>query len=179
DAVRAAQDLPADQPAVHPQRRGLHAGPPGVRQPVQRLRRTGDQHRRTVLPARPDLRADRAAALRQQRPVTMRILVDITHPAHAHFFRHAITAWRADGHEVLITSRDKDMTFTLLDEFGFEHTRIGRARRGVAGRGIGLAGRAWALNRIVRAFRPDVATAIAGTFIAYGCLPGRVPTVVF
>lgn len=109
----------------------------------------------------------------------MRILVDITHPAHAHFFRHAITAWRADGHEVLITSRDKDMTFTLLDEFGFEHTRIGRARRGVAGLGIELAGRAWALNRIVRAFRPDVATAIAGTFIAYGCLPGRVPTVVF
>jgi len=109
----------------------------------------------------------------------MRILVDITHPAHAQFFRHAITCWRAAGHEVRITSRDKDITFALLDEFGYDHTPIGRARRGVMGLGIELLQRAWGLSRVIRQFRPDVATAVAGTFIVYGCLPRRIPTVVF
>jgi predicted glycosyltransferase len=109
----------------------------------------------------------------------MRILVDITHPAHAHFFRHAIHRWQNEGHAVRITSRDKDIAIALLDEFGFEHTTIGHARRGVSGLGIELVERAWGLGRVIREFRPQVATAIAGTFIVYGCLPYRVPTVVF
>jgi predicted glycosyltransferase len=109
----------------------------------------------------------------------MRILVDITHPAHAHFFRHAICRWQNEGHAVCITSRDKDIAIALLDEFGFEHVTIGHARRGVAGLGIELVERAWGLGRVIREFQPQVATAIAGTFIVYGCLPYRVPTVVF
>ena len=110
----------------------------------------------------------------------MRILVDITHPMHVHFFRHAIDRWRAEGHEVRITSRDKDVTLALLDEFGLAHTQIGKhARRGIAGLGIELIERAWGLGRIVRDFRPHVATAEAGTFIVYGCRPYRVPVVVF
>src|SRR5574340_324797 len=109
----------------------------------------------------------------------MRILVDITHPAHAHFFRHTIRQWQNEGHAVRITSRDKDIAVTLLNEFGFDHTTIGHARRGVAGLGIELVERAWGLGRVIRDFRPQVATAVAGTFIVYGCLPYRVPTVVF
>ena len=109
----------------------------------------------------------------------MRILVDITHPAHAHFFHQVILNWQAAGHEVRITSREKDINCALLDEFGFEHTRIGGARKGIVGLGRDLAERAWGISRVVREFRPDVATAIAGTFVVYGCLPYRVPTVVF
>jgi predicted glycosyltransferase len=109
----------------------------------------------------------------------MRILVDITHPAHAHFFRYAIRNWRSAGHEVCITSRQKDMTGQLLAEFGYEHIEIGKARHGMAGLALDLAERAWGLGKVIRQFEPDVATAIAGTFIVYGCLPYRVPTVVF
>ncbi|MBN1562325.1 MAG: DUF354 domain-containing protein [Anaerolineae bacterium] len=110
----------------------------------------------------------------------MRILVDITHPMHVHFFRHAITRWRAADHEVRITSRNKDMTLALLAEFDLAHTQIGQhARRGIMGLGIELIERAWSLGRVVREFRPHVAAAEAGTFIVYGCLPYRVPVVVF
>jgi predicted glycosyltransferase len=109
----------------------------------------------------------------------MRILVDITHPAHVHFFRHAICRWQAAGHEVRITSRDKDITVALLDELGFEHTCIGHVRRGVVGLGIELVERGRGLAYVVRQFRPHVATAVAGTFVVYGCLPYRVPVVVF
>lgn len=109
----------------------------------------------------------------------MRILVDITHPAHAHFFHHAILEWQAAGHAVRITSRDKDINLALLDEFGFEHTPIGHARHGAAGLGIELIQRAWGLGKVIREFHPQVATAVAGTFVVYGCLPYRVPVVIF
>ncbi len=110
----------------------------------------------------------------------MRILVDITHPMHVHFFHYAIDRWRAAGHEVWITSRNKDVTLALLDEFALTHTQIGtHARRGIAGLGIELVERAWGLGSVVRHFRPHVAAAEAGTFIVYGCLPYRVPVVVF
>jgi len=36
----------------------------------------------------------------------MRILVDISHPAHVHVYRHSILRWQEAGHDVLITSRN-------------------------------------------------------------------------
>ena len=45
-----------------------------------------------------------------------RVLVDITHPAHVHFFRNAIDLWKDQGWQVLITARDKDICLQLLDE---------------------------------------------------------------
>ena len=110
----------------------------------------------------------------------MRILVDLTHPMHVHFFRHAIARWQGEGHTLCLTSRDKDLTRALLDEFGLGHLRIGRgARRGPVGLAVELVERAWGLSRVVRRFRPDVAAAEAGTFLVYGCLAHRVPVVVF
>jgi uncharacterized protein len=110
----------------------------------------------------------------------MRILVDMTHPMHVHFFRHAIASWRGAGHQVQIASRDKDITLQLLDEFGLDHTRIGgHARGGTVGLAIELVDRAWGLARIIREFRPHVATSEAGTFLVFGCLPYRVPAVIF
>ena len=43
----------------------------------------------------------------------MRILLDITHPAHVHFFRNPINLLQDKGHEVCVTTRDKDCTLEL------------------------------------------------------------------
>src|SRR5688500_15405264 len=109
----------------------------------------------------------------------MRILLDITHPAHVHFFRNAIRQWQAEGDSVLVTSRDKDITLQLLDQFGIEHQCLSVAKRGVIGLGLELSERGLKLVREVQRFKPNVAAASAGTFVVYGCLPHRIPTVVF
>lgn len=109
----------------------------------------------------------------------MRILLDITHPAHVHFFRNAIRQFQSEGDSVLITSRDKDITLQLLDQFGFDHQCLSVAKQGVMGLGLELSERGLKLIREVHRFRPNVAAAIAGTFVVYGCLPHRIPTVVF
>lgn len=115
----------------------------------------------------------------------LRILVDVGHPAHVHFFRHPIAEWRRHGHEVRVTSRAKDVTVALLDALGLPHRTLTRVGRGTAGLGREWLRRTFRLRHELRAFRADVVTAIGGGFIApagrLAGLPGRraVPSVVF
>ena len=109
----------------------------------------------------------------------MNILADITHPAHVHFFKNAIWEWRREGHQVLITSRDKDLTLPLLEHYGFEHHMLSRARKGLRSLLWELMTRTVRLLQVARPFQPDVMVAVAGAWIApVGRLLG-VPAVVF
>lgn len=110
----------------------------------------------------------------------MRVLIDLNHPAHVHFFRHPIRMLRERGHDVTVTSRDKEMTLGLLDELGIRHVPLSvQQGRGAWSLTRELIARDARLYRIVRDIRPDVMAAIGGTFIAHvGALTG-VPSLVF
>jgi predicted glycosyltransferase len=109
----------------------------------------------------------------------MRILVDVTHPAHVHFFKHAIWDWERRGHEVAITARDKGVAIELLDQYGFSYTDLGVAKQGLFGVGRELFARESQIYRIVRGTGPDVLTAISGAYIVHVGKLLNVPTVVF
>jgi predicted glycosyltransferase len=109
----------------------------------------------------------------------MRILVDITHPAHVHFFRNAIDIWREHDHEVLMTSREKDITTQLLDEYGYKHSCLSTARRGALGLALELIEHEVKLLRLGRRFQPDVLLEIGGTFIVYAARLLGAPALVF
>ena len=110
----------------------------------------------------------------------MRILVDIIHPAHVHFFRHPLKLLRQRGHEVLITSRGKDCAVDLLEELALEHRRLStQSGKGMIALARELVVRDRALYRLTRSFRPDVMAGIGGVFIAHvGAMTG-IPSVVF
>ena len=55
----------------------------------------------------------------------MRVLFDIVHPAHVHFFKHMIWGLKEKGHQTAIIAREKDVTLKLLDLYGFEYQTIG------------------------------------------------------
>ncbi len=97
----------------------------------------------------------------------MRVLVDVVHPAHVHFFRNPLTLLRSAGHEILITSRDKECTLELLDQFGIEHQPLTAQTTGVAAMAAELVRRDVALARVARAFRPDVITGLGGVCAAH------------
>jgi predicted glycosyltransferase len=54
----------------------------------------------------------------------MNLLFDVTHPAHVHLFRNAMSELQASGHRILVTSREKDLTNDLLDAYGFEYRSL-------------------------------------------------------
>lgn len=109
-----------------------------------------------------------------------RILIDVCHPAHVHFFRHPINLLRDRGHELVVTSRVKEMAIEVLDRLGVEHVPIStQPRGGLLGLAQELAIRDWRLLRIARRFRPHAMAAIGGTFVAHVGAVLRIPTLAF
>jgi len=110
----------------------------------------------------------------------MKVLIDVCHPAHVNFFKNSIWGLEREGHEVLVVSRDKDVTTELLDELEINHVMIS-----IAGKGTfldfsrELVFRNLELLKIVRQFRPSVMAAVGGTFVAQVGWLTRTPSVVF
>ena len=109
----------------------------------------------------------------------MKVLIDIGHPAHVHFFREPMARLRADAHQVLVTSRVKEMAVELLDALGVEHVTLSAQRDGAMALARELLVRDTRLLRVARAFRPDVMAAIGGIFIAHVGAVARIPSLVF
>ncbi len=109
----------------------------------------------------------------------MRILIELLHPAHVHFFRNFVHDMESNGHVVLLTARDKDVTVDLLREYGLPHTVLSSQAVGTIGLARELIGRVRSLNKIIRQFQPDVLTGIMGPTITLAGKLRRVPAVVF
>lgn len=88
----------------------------------------------------------------------MSVLIDVSHPAHAHFFRPIAEALVADGIQVTLIARDKDITVDLLRSFGIPHEVLPMNRPG-AGRisaAFELVRRSWQLRRRIQRLRIEV-----------------------
>jgi hypothetical protein len=109
----------------------------------------------------------------------VRLLVEILHPAHVHFFRHFIAEMEGRGHAVLVTSRAKDVTTELLDAYGIPHQVLSKQGRGGASLARELLRRTRRLLPIIAKFKPDVLTGIMGPTIALAGRWSGVPSVVF
>lgn len=86
----------------------------------------------------------------------MKVLFDISHPAHVHLFKHTIGALKEAGDDVFVLSREKDVTVALLDSYGIDHIPLSR----IGVRKFSLFSE-WATREIrtirtVRRFNPDV-----------------------
>jgi len=109
----------------------------------------------------------------------MRVLVEILHPAHVHFFKHAIAHWTARGDQVLVLSREKDVANELLEACAIPYesiSRLGSSKASLLGEMLVRDARMWSR---ARKFRPDVLVGIMGvTIVQVGLLIGK-PAVVF
>jgi hypothetical protein len=109
----------------------------------------------------------------------MNILIDISHPAHVHFFKNAIRIWEEHGHQVQITSRDKDVTLSLLEDYGFAHQTLSKMGKGVIGLGFELVQHETKLTKIAKKFQTDIIMEIGGSFIVHAGKLLGVKTCVF
>lgn len=109
----------------------------------------------------------------------MRILIDLLHPAHVHFFRHFYSEMENRGHDLAITARAKECSIDLLHRYGLPFQQISEQRSGALGLARELILRTYRLTRIMRDFRPDVMTGIMGPSISLAGKLYGVPAVVF
>lgn len=110
----------------------------------------------------------------------MRILIDIGHPAHVHFFKEPMRLLKEHGHQLLVTSRVKEIAVELLDELDIEHVILSTIGKGGA---VALLQELFVRNtrlyREVKRFKPDIMAEIGGIFVAHvGKLTG-IPSLAF
>ncbi len=96
----------------------------------------------------------------------MRILIDILHPAHVHFFRNFIKEAESKGDKIVVTTRKKDVTLDLLNLYGIKHICLSEFRPGLKNLFIELIYRNLRFRRIVKRFKPDVMMGLMGPTIA-------------
>jgi uncharacterized protein len=110
----------------------------------------------------------------------MRILVDVGHPAHVHFFRHAIGEWKKHGHQVEITARGKSYVTELLDYFGLKYELVSRERRGaLLPLLLTFVIHTFGIVRIARKFRPNLILSISSPMAAWAAAMSGIRHVTF
>ena len=109
----------------------------------------------------------------------MRILIDILHPAHVHFYRNFYEVMGGRGHELTITARDKDRSVDLLEQYDLPYRQISVQKSGGLGLVTEMTQRTRVLMQVMNEFKPDVMTGIMGPSIALAGAIKRVPAVVF
>lgn len=110
----------------------------------------------------------------------MKILIDIGHPAHVHFYRKPIQIWQANNIDVVVTSRKKEIATDLLDAIRVKHKVLSEVNEGNL---RGMLGELWQrdkrLYKVVCEEQPDILTGIGGIFAAHVGFITRKPSIIF
>ncbi len=64
----------------------------------------------------------------------LRILIDIGHPAHVHYFKNFIKIMQSKGHDFLIIARNKEITFSLLNTYQIPFISRGKGKNSLLGK---------------------------------------------
>ena len=94
-------------------------------------------------------------------------VITIQHPAHVHFFKHAIGELRDAGHEVHVFARRKEVAIDLLRAYGIDHEVLAGAASSLGSLARVQLIYEWRLLKRARAIRPDVMAAIGEPGVAH------------
>ena len=108
----------------------------------------------------------------------MKIIVDLCHPAHIHFFKYLIGKLREEGHQVLITTRDKEMLIPLLKSYHLDFIQLAEPGKSQIGLGIEMLTRDLRLYTLCRKFKPDIMIGLSENIAHIGKLL-NIPSITF
>ena len=109
----------------------------------------------------------------------MKLFIDIGHPAHVHYFRHFINKLQANGHEVMVSARDKDVTHKLLQEYNIPFINRGKGKDNLIGKILYMLKADWFLLKKTRKFAPDAYLSFASPYAAQIAWLRRKPHIAF
>jgi len=102
-----------------------------------------------------------------QENITMRILIDINHPAHVHLFKHFTTDMEGKGHEIFFTTRKKDVAIDLLKQYGFKYKSFGNHYKSLWGKMWGFIKFDIMMLREALKFKPDLYLTMGGMYASH------------
>ena len=86
----------------------------------------------------------------------MRVVVDINHPAHVHYFKNFIWEMQKQGHSVLVTASEKDLSYKLLDCYNIPYVKLGCYGTQIASKAYNIPLLDYRMHNAVKKFKPDI-----------------------
>ena len=86
----------------------------------------------------------------------MKIVVDINHPAHVHYFKNFIWEMEKQGHEILVTASEKDVSYKLLTAYKIPFLKLGNYGHSIQEKMINIPIMDYRMYKGVKDFNPDV-----------------------
>ncbi len=96
-----------------------------------------------------------------------RLVVTIQHPAHVHFFKHAIEIFDDRGYDVSVFSREKSVTGRLLEAYDIDHEQLAGSVDSIRDLPLVQATYEYRICRRVKKLEPAALLAIAEPAIAH------------
>lgn len=97
----------------------------------------------------------------------MRILIDIGHPAHVHYFKNFVSIMKQKGHSFYFTVRERDSTFSLMDSLQFEYQSRGKGGSNILTKLLLMLKLDYRVYRVAKRFNPDLFMSFASPYAAH------------
>ena len=96
----------------------------------------------------------------------IKILIDIGHPAHVHYFKNFIKIMESNGCQFLITSRNKEIEHYLLKKYNIPFFDRGRGRNDLVGKAIYYFKAIYLIYLKAKKFTPDIIMSFGSPYAA-------------
>lgn len=93
----------------------------------------------------------------------MKIIIDINHPAHVHYFKNFIWEMTERGHQILVTASEKDVSYKLLDAYKIFYIKLGNYGKSIYEKLVNIPILDYKMYMAVKNFNPDL-------FIGFGSI---------
>ena len=109
----------------------------------------------------------------------MRILIDIGHPAHVHYFKNFIKIMQGKGHKFLIIARDKEITFELLEYYGLKFFNRGKGGKSLLQKLFYFPKAILFIYKHAKRYKTDLLLSFASPYAAHVAILIRKPHIAF
>jgi uncharacterized protein len=96
----------------------------------------------------------------------MRILIDLGHPAHVHYFKYMIGIMQSHGYEFVVVSREKEISLELLKAYNIPFISRGKGRSSLLGKLLYLIQGSRIVYKIARKSKVDLFLSFASPYNA-------------
>ena len=94
----------------------------------------------------------------------MKVLIDIGHPAHVHYFKNVMKTMSEEGHRFFVISRDKEVSQQLLNAYGIPYISRGKGATSRIGKLLYMLYADCLILSAALRFKPDVFLSVVSPY---------------
>jgi uncharacterized protein len=109
----------------------------------------------------------------------MKIIIDIGHPAHVHYFKNFIKIMKSKNHTIFVSARNRSIIHYLLDKYSITYYDRGKGKNGILGKLLYLFFADFKLLFKSLKFKPDLFLSFGTPYAAHVSFLQKKPHIAF